>query len=144
MRPQWGGALRCCNWVFHMRKNARHILTLLLIAAPLFAQSKRLWVLNSSGEAVEYDPSTFSAKQQVKLPQEAAKSPASIFINSQGQILFAPTISLPLSDADTANPHRLWFWNGRGPVSIDQTIEHKEEERGSNQVVTELIPVPYL
>jgi hypothetical protein len=127
-----------------MRKNIRHVATVLLIATPLFAQSKRLWVLNSTGEMVEYDTATFAPKQHIKLPVGAAKSPASISINRQGQILFAPTISLPLSDADIANPHKLWFWNGHAPASIDQTIEHKEEERGSNQSVTELVPVPYL
>ena len=127
-----------------MRRNVRHIVTLLLIAAPLFAQSKRLWVLNSTGEIVEYDTTTFAPKRHIKLPPEAAKSPASVSINRQGQILFAPTISLPLSDTDTANPHKVWFWNGRAPASIDQSIEHKEEERGSNQAVTELVPVPYL
>lgn len=127
-----------------MRRNVRHIVTLLLIAAPLFAQSKRLWVLNSTGEIVEYDTTTFAPKRHIKLPPEAAKSPASVSINRQGQILFAPTISLPLSDTDTANPHKVWFWNGSAPASIDQSIEHKEEERGSNQAVTELVPVPYL
>ena len=127
-----------------MRKKVRSLVTLFLIAAPLFAQSKRLWVLSSMGEIVEYDTATFAPKQHIKLPPEAAKSPASISINGQGQILFAPTVSLPLSDADTANPHKLWFWNGHSAASIDQTIEHKEEERGSNQSVTELVPVPYL
>jgi len=127
-----------------MRQNVRHIFTLLLIATPLCAQSKRLWVLSATGEIVEYDPATFAPKQRVKLPPEAAKSPASVSINRQGQILFAPTVSLPLSDADTANLHKLWFWNGHTPASIDQSIEHREEERGSNQVVTELVPVPYL
>jgi hypothetical protein len=127
-----------------MRKNVRHIVSLLLIATPLFAQGKRLWVLNSTGEIVEYDTTTFAPKQHIKLPPEAAKSPAGILINRQGQILFAPTISLPLSDSDTANPHKVWLWNGHASTSIDLAIEHKEEERGSNQAVTELVPVPYL
>ena len=127
-----------------MRKSVRHIVTLLLIATPLFAQGKRLWVLNSTGEIVEYDTASFAPKQRIKLPAEAAKSPAAISINREGQILFAPTLSLPLSDADTATPHKLWFWNGHAAASIDQTIEHKEEERGSNQAVSELVPVPYL
>ena len=127
-----------------MRKNVRHTVALLLIASPLFAQTKRLWVLSSTGEIVEYDTTTFAPKQHVKLPPEAAKSPAGISINRQGQILFTPTVSLPLSDTDTANQHKVWFWNGHAPASIDQAIEHKEEERGSNQAVTELVPVPYL
>jgi hypothetical protein len=127
-----------------MRTKIRHVITLLLISSPLLAQSKRLWVLNSAGEIVEYDPATFSPKQHVKLPPEAAKLPAGISVNGQGQILFAPTVSLPLSDSDTAKRHKVWLWNGHAPASIDQNVEHKEEERGSNQDVSESIPAPYL
>jgi len=132
------------NRATRMSKNIRHLVALLLVVTPLYAQSKRLWVLQSAGEMVEYDPATFIPKQRTKLPDEAAKSPASLSVNRQGQILFAPTIPLPLSDADTASPRKVWFWNGHASLSIDQNLEHKEEERGSNQAVTELIPVPYL
>ena len=127
-----------------MQKHVSYLIPLLLAAASLFAQSKRLWVLNSTGEIVEYDPATFAPKQHIKLPAEAAKSTAGFSINRQGQILFAPTISLPLSDADAATPHKIWFWNGHAASAVDQNIEHKEEDRGSNQAVTELVPVPYL
>lgn len=127
-----------------MRKNVGYVIALLLMSTPLFAQSKRLWVLQSSGEMVEYAPTTFAPKLRVKLPAEAVKSPANISINGQGQILFATTISLPLSEADTASPHKLWIWNGHAPTSIDQPVEHKTEDRGSNQAVTESAAVPYL
>jgi hypothetical protein len=127
-----------------MQKKLRHVIALLLVAAPLSAQSKRLWVLRTPGEMVEYDPTTFVLKQRVKIPPEALKSPASLSINRMGQILFAPTISLPLSEADTANPHKVWMWNGHAATSIDQGVEHKEEEHGSNQAMAESAPVPYL
>jgi len=127
-----------------MRKNARFVIVLLLLTTPLFAQSKRLWVLANTGEMVEHDPTTFAAKQHLKLPPEAAKSPANISINRLGQILFVPAVSLPLSDSDIATPHKIWLRNERAAVSINQPIEHKEESHGSNQAITESAPVPFL
>jgi hypothetical protein len=108
-----------------------------------FAQTKRLWVLQPSGEMVEYSPATFAIMQRVKVPPEALKSPSNISVNRQGQILFAPTISLPLSEADATDPHKIWIWNGHTATSIDQGVEHKSEEHGSNQAVTESAPFPY-
>ena len=127
-----------------MQKTVRHLTTLLLIASPLAAQTKRLWVLRDPGEMVEYDPATFALKHKVKVPPEAVQSAANLSINRQGQILFAPTVSLPLSDSDVAQPHKVWIWNGQAASSIDQGVEHKSEDRGSNQAVTESAPVPYL
>lgn len=127
-----------------MHKTARYVLTLLLMAIPLFAQTKRLWVLSAPGEMIEYDPTTFASKQKVKVPAEAMKLPAGISINHQGQILFAPALSLPLSESDWANPHKIWFWNGQAANSLDQGIEHKSESRGSNQAITESAPILHL
>jgi hypothetical protein len=127
-----------------MQKKVGYVIALLLMSTPLFAQTKRLWVLQSSGEMVEYDPTTFAPKQRVKLPPEALKSPSNISINRQGQILFASTISLPLSESDATDPHKIWIWNGHTVASIDQGLEHKSEDRGSNQAVTESAPLPYL
>ena len=127
-----------------MKKKVRHVVALLLMAAPLFAQSKRLWVLRASGEMVEYDPVTFAPKQHVKVPAEAAKSPGSVSLNHQGQILFAPGVSLPISETDAASAHKVWFWNGHEATSIDQGVDHKSEDRGSNQAVTDSAPVPFL
>jgi hypothetical protein len=127
-----------------MQKKVGYVIALLLMSTPLFAQTKRLWVLQSSGEMVEYDPTTFAPKQRVKLPPEALKSPSNISINRQGQILFASTISLPLSESDATDPHKIWIWNGHTVASIDQGVEHKSEDRGSNQAVTESAPLPYL
>ena len=127
-----------------MQKKVGYVIALLLMSTPLFAQTKRLWVLQSSGEMVEYDPTTFAPKQHVKLPSEALKSLSNISINRQGQILFAPTVSLPLSEADVSDPHKIWIWNGHAATSIDQAVDHKSEEHGSNQAVTESAPFPYL
>ena len=57
---------------------------LLLLTASSLAQGKRLWVLRSPGEMVEYDPATFAAKQTVKVPAEAMKSPESVRVNRAG------------------------------------------------------------
>lgn len=127
-----------------MQNNIQKILALLLVATPLVAQSKLLWVLEPNGEMVEYDVTTFAPKQRVKVPAEAAKSPTAISTNRVGQILFAPPVSLPLSESDIANPRKIWMWNGHVAASIDQPIEHKEEDRGSNQAITESVPQPYL
>ncbi len=120
------------------------ILAIFFLGSPLRAQTRHLWVLQSSGELVEYNPTTFAPKQRVKLPPEAVKSPANISINHLGQILFAPAFSLPLSETEVATSHKVWIWNGHSANSIDQGLEHKIEDRGSNQVVTESAPVPYL
>jgi hypothetical protein len=118
--------------------------SVLLFALPLFGQGKRLWVLKAPGEMAEYDPATFAVKQTVKVPSEALKSPGNISVNRLGQILFAPTVSLPLSDEDATSPHKLWIWNGQAATTIDQGVERKVEETGSNQAVTESAPVIYL
>jgi hypothetical protein len=127
-----------------MRKFCQFVAALLLLAAPLMGQEKRLWVLRPSGELVEYDPTTFAAKQTVKLPVEALKSPSNISVNRLGLILFAPSITLPLSDEDVSAPPKVWFWNGKAAVILDLGVEHKSEVHGSNEVLTELASAPYL
>jgi len=116
----------------------------LLLTASVCAQSKRLWVLRPSGEMVEYDPATFAPVQTVKLPPDAVTSPSSLEMNRAGQILFAPSISLPLSDEDATAPHKVWVWNGHASTSIDLGVQRKTEATGSNQAVTDLVPVPHL
>ena len=54
----------------------RLMTVMLLLTVPLLGQGKRLWVLRAPGEMVEYDLTTFAAKQTVKVPPEAVKSPA--------------------------------------------------------------------
>ena len=127
-----------------MRRGLQLALSLILLALPSVAQTKRLWVLGSSGQLVEYDPATFAVKQTVKVPAEALKASSSVQVNSAGQILFAPAISLPLSEQDAAAPHKVWIWNGHAAASIDLGVERKEETIGSNQAVKELVPAAYL
>jgi len=93
---------------------------------------------------VEYDPATFALQQTVKVPTEAVKTPAAISVNRIGQILFAPTVSLPLSDEDAKSAHKLWFWDGHAASTLDQGVQRKVEARGSNQEVTESAPIAIL
>jgi hypothetical protein len=115
-----------------------------LFAAPLFAQAKRLWVLRSPGEMVEYDPANFTVKQTIKVPAEAVQSPQSVAINHLGQILFAPVVTLPLADSDIASPHKVWFWNGRTATTIDFGMKHETTTTGSNLAVSESAPKVFL
>jgi hypothetical protein len=121
----------------------------LLGAIPLMGQNKRLWVLRAPGEMVEYDPTSFSAKPPatnppIKLPSEAVKSPQSVSVNRQGQILFAPTVSLPLTEDDAEAPHKAWLWNGRAASSLDMGVSRKSTTAGSNAAVTESAASVYL
>jgi hypothetical protein len=116
----------------------------LLLCAPLHAQQKQLWILRAPGEMLEYDPVTFAAKQTVKVPAEAVRSPADVSVNRLGQILFVPSVTLPLSEEDAAASHKIWLWNGHAAASIDQGVERKLEKIGSNDAIIESIPTPYL
>jgi hypothetical protein len=115
-----------------------------LLASAGFAQATRLWVLRDPGEMVEYDPSTFTEKNRVKVPSEALKSPANLSVNRIGQMLLVPSPNPAVSDEEAAAPHQIWFWNGHAAATLDQGAEHKTEQRGSNQAVTESAPVPEL
>src|SRR5271166_2683906 len=140
------------GWVRGGLKNMRKMLLvmggLLLLTTPSLGQGKRLWVLRSPGEMVEYDPSTFAAKLTVKVPAEAIESPGSISVNRLGQILYEAAVSLPLSEEDAASAHKVWFWNGRTAANaatiIDQGVKREVSTTGSNQAVTESAPVAYL
>ena len=121
----------------------------LLFSAPLLAQGKRLWVMRAPGEMAEYDPGTFAAKASanippVKLPAEALKSPASVSVNHAGQILFAPTVSLPLAEGDADSAHKAWFWNGKASVSLEMGVSRKRAAEGSNVSITESAPTVFL
>ena len=116
----------------------------LIVATPLLAQTKRLWVLRAPGEMVEYDPATFAVKQTVKLPARAVQSPANVSVNRLGQILFAPPVSLPLAEDDSATAHKVWFWNGSTATTIDEGVKREASTTGSNQAITETAPVAYL
>jgi len=117
--------------------------SIVLLSIALSAQTKRLWVLRP-GEMVEYDPATFAVKQTVKLPAEVAQSPLNISVNHLGQILYVPTVALPLSESDLDAPHKAWFWNGHAGATLDLGLKRELAETGSNQAVTETAPSPEL
>jgi hypothetical protein len=127
-----------------MRKILQVASWLLLLTAPLLGQGKRLWVLSAAGEMVEYDPATFAAKQTVKVPAEAVKSPESVRVNRVGQILFVTLVPLPLAEEDAASPPKVWIWNGRNATTIDLGLTREVSATGSNQAITETAPVPFL
>jgi len=125
------------------------LLFVVLNALPLVAQNKRLWVLRAPGEMVEYDPATFAAKPvaanpAIKVPPEALKSPQSVSMNHQGQILFSSAVSLPLAEDDAEAPHKAWLWNGRAATSLDMGMSRKSAATGSNVAVTESAASVYL
>ena len=117
---------------------------LFLSAAPLAAQSKRLWVLRAPGEAVEYDSATFAEKQTVKVPAEAVESPQNFSVNHLGQMLFAAPVSLPLAEGDLAAERKVWFWDGKTATTLSRDVVRATSTAGSNLAITESAPVPYL
>ena len=117
---------------------------ILALAAPLAAQTRRLWVLRAPGEMTEYDPATFTAKQTVKVPPEAVTSPPRLSINRPGQMLFAPAVSLPLDEDDLATAGKVWFWNAGSATVLARGVSRTTSSTGSNEAITESAPVPYL
>ncbi len=117
---------------------------LLTLASSTLAQSHRLWVLRSPGEMVEYDPASFATKQTVKVPTAALQSPQNLTTNRNGQILFVPSVSLPLSESDLQAEHKLWLWNGHAASTIDIGLKHEAAATGSNQAVNETAPTAAL
>lgn len=126
------------------RIKLRFLIALLLPAASLLAQEKRLWILGAPGEMVEYDLTTFAIKQRVKVPPEALTTPSGIEVNHMGQILFAETVDLPLAADDVRSTHQVWFWNGHAANTINQGVKREVSSTGSNQAVTEMAPNVYL
>ena len=135
---------RLCDILVAMRTTFLGLSAVLLLALPLPAQEKRLWVLRAPDELVEYDLATFAAKLPVKVPAEALKAPQSLAVNHLGQVLFTPTVSLPLADSDVDSPHKVWLWNGHAASTIDLGVKRTVTARGSNQVVAESAPAAYL
>jgi hypothetical protein len=140
------------------------LLFVLLMTASALGQATRLWVLRAPGEhapaeMVEYDPATFVVKQTVKVPAEAVQSPGNLAVNRLGQMLYVAQVSLPLSEEDGAAEHKVWLWNGHAagvtaptivaptiiaPTIIDQGVKREASTTGSNQAITESVPVAYL
>jgi hypothetical protein len=99
----------------------------------LTAQNKRLWVLRTPGQAVEYDTTTLAEKQKVEVPPEAVASPLRFSVNALGQMLFALPVALPLADGSLSPERKVWVWmvtrqasfRGTSPVLLlrrDQTF----------------------
>jgi hypothetical protein len=127
-----------------MRKLIPSFCVVLALSAALAAQSKRLWILRSPGEMAEYDPATFSAKRTVKVPPEAVASPQNFSVNHLGQMLFAPSVSLPLPEGDPVAAQKVWFWDGRTANTLTREIARTTSTAGSNLAITESAPVPFL
>ncbi len=141
------------NWAGILRHPANHTMIRNLIAAIcifflgsslLLAQGKRLWVLNAPGEITEYDAATFAQKQSVKVPAEAVGSPQNFLVNHLGQMLFAPSSSLPLSADDIAGAGNVWFWNGRSATTLAREVTRTTAQTGSNLEINESASIPYL
>jgi hypothetical protein len=127
-----------------MRKIMQTFCVVFLLTVSLAAQSKRLWVLRPSGEVAEYDPATFAARQTVKVPAEAAKSPESFSVNHLGQMLFAAPASLPLAEGDVAVAPKAWFWDGHVATTLTRDVARTTATTGSNLAISESAPTPYL
>ncbi len=127
-----------------MRKLISTLCVVLLFVASLAAQGKRLWVLSARGEMIEYDSATFAAKQTVKVPPETVASPQNLSVNRLGQMLFAPSVSLPLAEGDLAAERRVWFWDGHAATTLSREVSRSTAAIGSNLAITESAPLPFL
>jgi len=127
-----------------MRKAIPTVCVVLLFTVPLAAQGKRLWVLRAPGEMVEYDPATFAAKQTVKVPAEAVTSSQGFSVNHLAQMLFAPSVALPLAEGDSAAGGDVWFWDGHRATTLAREVSRATSTTGSNLAISESAPVPYL
>jgi hypothetical protein len=127
-----------------MQKTILVVCLALTYAFPLAAQNKRIWVLRTPGEAVEYDASSFAEKLVVKIPSEALASPQTFQINALGQMLFAPAVALPLTEGDFAAEKKIWFWNGQTATTLTRDISRTTATVGSNLAITESAPAPFL
>jgi hypothetical protein len=135
-----------------LRDSVKVMRRLLLLAVEILfcftvslgAQSKRLWVLRATGEAVEYDAATFAEKQVVKIPAKALDSPQNFLVNQLGQMVFAPAVALPLEQDDIADERKVWFWDGHTATTLTREVSRSTATAGSNLAITESAPVPFL
>jgi len=127
-----------------MRNLIPILCVVLLSALSLPAQGKRLWVLRAPGEIVEYNSSTFAAKQTVKVPADAVSSPSNFSVNHLGQMLFAPSVSLPLADGDLTAERKVWFGDGHTASTLTREVARSTATTGSNLAITESAAVPFL
>ena len=125
----------------------RNLLCLLLVSAcftaSVLGQSRRVWVLKEPDSIVEYDPTTFVAKQTQKVPEDVLKAARILQINAKGQMLFAPNTDDPSPDVGK-NGERFWFWDGQSTTMLGREIIRVSTPSGSNQKVNESSPWPFL
>jgi hypothetical protein len=117
---------------------------LVLLVLPAAAQNKKLWVLRAPGEVVEVDATTFAERQSVKVPSEAIETPANFSVNQVGQMLFAASVALPLSEEDAAAAKKIWFWDGKIATTLTRDVSRSTATTGSNLAISESAPVPFL
>jgi hypothetical protein len=110
----------------------------------LVAQNKRLWVLREPGMAVEYDAATFAEKGSVKVPQEAVSSSQNFSVNAAGQMLFAASVALPLSEEKYDAERKVWLWDGHAATTVTRDVSRVKATVGSNLAFTESAPTPFL
>jgi hypothetical protein len=121
----------------------KSLLAVACLATLACAQSQRLWVLTEPNSIVEYDPTTFAAKQTVSVPNEVVKSARILQINRKGQMLYAPNSDDPSPDVGKSS-EKFWFWDGHAPVLLGREIIRVSSHSGSNQKVAEASPWPFL
>jgi hypothetical protein len=100
--------------------------------------------LRAPAAMVAYDAATFALRQTVKLPADSLQSSQNIAVNLSGQILLSSLSSLPLTEDDAQAARKVWFWNGRAASTLDPGVRWNSVTEGSNVVVSESAPVPYL
>ena len=127
-----------------LRNTIATLSIILALATSLPAQQKRLWVLRPSGEMAEYDPVTFAPKSMIKVPADVLTSSQGLLINRLGQMLFAPSVSLPLAEDDLPAGKTVWLWNGHTVTTLARDVSRVTSTAGSNLAITESAPTPFL
>src|ERR1700722_1742501 len=127
-----------------LRNTIATLSIILALATLLPAQQRRLWVLRPSGEMAEYDPVTFAPKSIIKVPADVLTSPQGLSINRLGQMLFAPSVSLPLAEDDLPAGKTVWLSNGHTVTTLTREVSRVTSTAGSNLAITESAPTPFL
>jgi hypothetical protein len=127
-----------------LRNTIATLSIILALATSVPAQQKRLWVLRPSGEMAEYDPVTFAPKSIIKVPADVLTSPQGLSINRLGQMLFAPSVSLPLAEDDLPAGKTVWLSNGHTVTTLTRDVSRVTSTAGSNLAITESAPTPFL
>ena len=99
---------------------------------------KRLWVLQESGQVVEYDPSTWAVIGSVKVPIELIRDPGSLQINHNGQMLFCADPKIQFGNPDQHFPaNKVWLWNGQSAAILDRDLGYKRPSDSAGKATVE-------